>query len=311
MFFGRYEDPSHTEPFFAAQPQIMLAANDILEADDNKDVDLCELYEQITGNAWDSLNQNPRGFCVGFGNAKMATLSLAMMAYAQLIDWPGADVAVEPVYGGMRYEIGALKHGSNLARGGDGGVGSWAAEWLLSYGVLLKVKLEGIDLSEYSLERCAEWGQRGVPDIIEDDAKLHPLTSMMRTDTGEQSWRLIGQLYPLVHCSNQGFAMSRDSNGISRPQGSWAHCAGWSGRFTLKNGRRVLRYDNSWDGRKDGRGYLGNPVVIEGQNGPIKLNGNQFLVELDIVERMCVSGRETYAMSGVQGYTKRRQLFLN
>lgn len=308
--FGRIEDRASTEAFFATQPNIMQAAADIFAADDDADVDLCDIYEAITGRKWNSRNQNPRGFCVGFGNAKMATLSIAMMVKAGEISWPGADVAIEPVYGGSRWEVGTLKHGSNIARGGDGSVGSWAAEWLLEWGVLLMKPYDGIDLTEYSLSRCDEYGRRGVPDTIEDDAKLHPLKSMVRVDTGEQAWSLIGQLFPLVHCSNQGFAMNRDSSGRSRPSGSWAHCAGWSGRFTLANGIRVLRYDNSWDGKENGEGYLGSPVVIQGQNGPIKLNGNQFLVELDVVGRMCSSGRETYAMAGPKGFTNRRPLFL-
>ena len=309
MNFGRYEDSVHTEMFFGSQPQIMQAAGPIMAADDDKDVDLCQLYTQITGQPWNSRNQNPRGFCVGFGNAKMATLSIAMMALAGEISWPGADVAIEPIYGGSRWEVGTLRYRSNIARGGDGSVGSWAAEWLLEWGVLLMQKYEGIDFSSYSLDRCDEYGRRGVPDNIEPTAKLHPLQAMTRVDTGEQAWKMIGQLYPLVHCSNQGFTMSRDSDGMSRPSGSWAHCAGWSGRFTHK-GRKKIRYDNSWEGNAAGGGYLGQPMTVEGDNGPIHLNGNQFLVELDVVEKMCRAGKETYACAGPRGFVKRRELFL-
>lgn len=308
--FGRLVDEQHTEAFFGAQPQIMQAAADIMLEDDDKDVDLCAMYEATTGRKWNSLNQNPRGFCVGFGNAKAATLAVAMSAHAGEMSEPGADVAVEPIYGGSRWEIGTKKHGSNIASGGDGSVGSWAAEWLLEWGLLLKIKYPELDLSQYSLNRCDEYGRRGVPDNMEDDAKLHPIKAMARVDNGEQAWKMIGQLYGLAHCSNQGFTMNRDSMGRSRPSGSWAHCALWSGRFVLKNGIFVLRYDNSWDGREDGNGYLGAPVIIEGQNVPIHLNGNQFLVELDTVDRMCKAGRETYAPSGPKGFEKRRELFL-
>lgn len=309
MNFGRYEDPEHTERFFGNQPQIMTAAADILAQDDNADVDLCSIYTEVTGKPWNSRNQNPRGFCVGFGNAKMATLSIAMMVKAGEISWPGADVAIEPIYGGSRWEVGTLKYRSNIARGGDGSVGSWAAEWLLEWGVLLMQRYDQLDLTDYSMSRCDEYGRRGVPDNIEPTAKQYPLKAMTRVDTGEQAWRMVGQLFPLVHCSNQGFTMTRDSAGISRPSGSWAHCAGWSGRFTLRGGTRVLRYDNSWDGSEDGRGYLGGNVTVQGANGEIKLNGNQFLVPLEIVDRMC-QAKETYAMAGPKGFTKRRELFL-
>lgn len=310
--FGRWEDPTHTEAFFARQPNptVRQAAPDLFAQDDQADVDLCSIYEQATGQKWNSLNQNPRGFCVGFGNAKMASLALAMMAHAREISWPGADVAIEPIYGGSRYEVGKLKHGSSLHRGGDGSVGSWAAQWLLEWGVLLMQPYRDIDLSHYSLDRCDRYGRNGVDDSIEPDARLHPLKTMALCERGEDAWHLIGQLHPVVHCSNQGFSMQRRADGTCVATGSWAHCAGWSGRFTLSTGLRVLRYDNSWEGQPDGTGYLGSSNTIDGRNGPIHLNGNQFLVPLEIVDRMCRSGRETYSMTGPQGFTRRRPLFL-
>ncbi len=310
--FGRWEDPAHTEAFFASQPSptIRQAAPQLFQADDDADVDLCQLYEKATGNKWNSLNQNPRGFCVGFGNTKIATLALAMMAYAREIDWPGADVAVEPIYGGSRYEIGKLKHNSSLYRGDDGSVGSWAAEWLLEWGVLLKKPYGNIDLTQYSEQRCDRWGHTGVDDSIEGEARLHPLKQMALCERGEDVWRLIGQLHPVVHCSNQGFAMRRNRDGTCSANGTWAHCAGWSGRFTLSSGLQTVRYDNSWEGQADGSGYLGQPTTINGRNGPIALNGNQFLVPLDVVNRICRDGQETYAMTGPLGFTQRRPLFL-
>jgi hypothetical protein len=311
--FGRIEDLAAVEAVFSqmVEPLIAQAAYDVIHgADDNADVDLCAIYETIAGRPWDSLNQNPRGFCVGFGNAKMATLTLAMMAHAGEISWPGADVAVEPIYGGNRYEVGYKTYNSGMYRGGDGGVGSWAAEWLIKWGVLLKQSYGTTDLTNYSMDRCDYMGSHGVPDDIEDDAKLHPLQKMALCGSGQEAWALMGQLHPLVHCSNQGFAMERRSDGTCADNDVWPHCAGWSGRFTLKNNNPYLRYENSWDGKSSGVGYLGQPVIIEGRNGPIKLNGNQFLVPLEIVDRICRRGRETYSMAGALGFTKRRPTLL-
>jgi hypothetical protein len=311
--FGRWEDLEATERFFStqAQPFVRQAASDILAmGDDNADVDLCKEYSIVTGKKWNSRNQNPRGFCVGFGNAKMATLATAMMAKAREIDWPGADVAIEPIYGGMRFEVGAKTYGSDLNRGGDGGVGSWAAEWLLKWGVLLMQGYTDVDFSTYSMARCDQYGRSGVPDILEPIAKQHPLTKAALCAGAEDVWSLIGQLHPVVHCSNQGFTMQRAQDGICRAIGQWAHCAAWSGRFTLKSGTRVIRYDNSWEGEEDGSGYLGEPITVAGANGDIFLNGNQFLVPMEIVDRMCRNGRETYAMAGPKGFTARRPLFL-
>ncbi len=315
--FGRWEDQESVERFFStqAEPFMSGAAASVLSLeDDNKDVDLCEIYEVTTGKKWNSLNQNPRGFCVGFGNGKMVSLAIAMMAHAGEITWPGADVAIEPIYGGSRFEVGYQTYRSNIPFGGDGSVGAWAVEWLIKWGVLLKrpytVGGATIDFTNYDLSRCDSYGGRGVPDALEPIAKEKPIQQAALATDAEQCWKLIGQLHPLVHCSNQGFAMNRNSDGISRAQGSWAHCAGWSGRFTLANGTRVLRYDNSWEGQADGSGYLGTPIVIQGKNGPIHLNGNQFLVPLEVVDNMCRRGKETYGLTGPLGFTKRRKLFL-
>lgn len=315
--FGRWEDQDSVEKVFAAQenPFFSSAAPDIMQAeDDNADVDLCHVYEMQTGQPWDSLNQNPRGFCVGFGNAKIATLALAIMAKIGEISWPGADVAVEPIYGGSRFEVGYQTFRSNIPFGGDGSVGAWAVHWLLKWGLLLKqlydAGSQSYDFSKYSLERCSQYGRSGVPDSLEPIAKEKPLRQATLIANATEAWKAIGEWHPLVHCSNQGFDMRRAADGICRAIGSWAHCAGWTGRFTLKSGTMVLRYDNSWEGRPDGYGYLGNPVIIEGRNGPIKLNGNQFLVPLEVVDSMCKRGKETYAFAGAQGFTKRRKLFV-
>lgn len=309
--FGRIEDRAHTEAFFAAQraPSVTMATAD-WTGDDNADVDLCAIYEAVTGRKWNSLNQHPRGFCVGFGNGKCVRLSLAVAASLGKITYPG-DAAIEPIYGGMRFEIGYKTHGSNLYRQDDGGVGTWAAEWLLKWGILLMQKYGDHDLSRYDLNRCSQWGNRGVPDDIEDDAKLHPLDTSTRCDTAEDCWKMIGQLYPLVHCSNQGFEERRDANGICSPTGRWAHCALWDGRFTLAGGRRVLRYDNSWFGEESGRGYLGEPRTYPLANGKtITLNGNQFFADLEVAGDMCRSGRETYAFAGGGKFEMQRPLFL-
>lgn len=315
--FGRWEDPESVEKVFATQadPFFAEAAPEIMtEVDDNADVDLCEIYEQVSGKPWDSLNQNPRGFCVGFGNAKIATLAIAMMVAAKEISWPGADVAVEPIYGGSRYEVGYQTFRSNMPFGGDGSVGAWAVKWLLEWGLLLKQPYQTggqtYDFTNYSLSRCDQYGRNGVPDPLEPVAKEKPLSKATLLTSGDQCWKAIGGLNPLVHCSNQGFARQRNSDGTCRAIGNWAHCAGWSGRFVLKNGVWVLRYENSWDGTSAGSGYLGQPIVIEGKNGPIKLNGNQFLVPLEVVDNMCKRGKETYAFAGARGFINRRKLFV-
>lgn len=309
--FGRIEDQAHTQAFFAKQPNITQAAADILSmADDDADVDLCDIYKEVTGQEFDDTDQNPNGTCVTHGNSKAGNLAVACMAKAGEITHPGADFAMEPTYGLMRFEIGYKKYNSNLYRSGDGGVGSWCVEALLEYGFLLMKKYGNIDLSYYDKQRVLQYGRNGCPDELEPIAKEKPLKNAVLLNDANQAWRLIGQLNPLVHCSNQGFSMSRNSDGTCRANDTWPHCAIWDGRFTLPNGSKVLRYGNSWQGGRHRKGYLGDPITVPGKYGPIKLSGCQFLVPLDVVGSMIRTGKETYAFEGVNGFKKRREPFL-
>ena len=104
--------------------------------------------------------------------------------------------------------------------------------------------------------------------------------------------------------------MRRNSNGTCDANDTWPHCSIWDGRFTLQDGTKTLRYGNSWNGGRHRRGYLGDPIAVQGKYGPIKLSGCQFLVPLRVVGNICRSGRETFAFIGVDGLEKRRELFL-
>ena len=59
------------------KPNIMQAAAGIFAADDDADVDLCDVYKEVTGLEFDDTDQNPNGTCVTHGNKKAADLSVA------------------------------------------------------------------------------------------------------------------------------------------------------------------------------------------------------------------------------------------
>lgn len=300
--FGRWEDPEHTEEFFGNQP-IPISKGISWGQDDNADVNIIDDYERVNGRKWDSLNQNPDGFCVGFNTAKCATLSLSV-ANVQ------GDVAIEPLYGGMRYEIGFQRHGSNLNRSGDGGVGTWAAELVTQKWFYLKQRYQNVDFSTYSRERCKEYGKTGVPDSIELPDGQQVITNSVLVPDGAESWKMLGQKYPLVCCSNQGFEMKRDSKGICKPVGNplnprdssnWPHCNPFPARYTLKGNVPVLLYDNSWGF------YLGESMRVLLESGAeLILTGAQFLVPLEVIDRMARQGREMFAFYGQKGLVANR-----
>lgn len=313
--FGRIEDREHTEKLMSSQPSPTASKAMQWAGDDNATVFLPAIYTKVTGQPWDSMNQNPRGICVSMGWSKGLTLTLAVMAHLGKITFPGR-VHPGPIYGGARYEVGYEQYGNRPSGNrsdpdNDGAVGSWAGEWVQKRGgVLLMQKYDDVDLTRFDPVNVAEkFGYEGVPDQIEDDAKLHPAKQLTLCQSSADVLSLIGQLYAVTVCSNQGFAMSRDSKGFSRPQGQWAHCMVWVGRIKI-NGVWYLILDNSWEGKPDGTGYLGGTLAITGDDGVVvNLTGNMFLVSTSICDRMCNAGETIAIASSIEGFVMQRQLF--
>jgi len=322
--FGRIVDRDHTEMLIASQRHPTASSAMQFTGDDNATIFLPAIYTKVTGQPWDSMNQNPRGICVSMGVSKSLTLGLAVMASLGKITFPGR-VAPGPIYGGARYEIGYQQNGNRPSGNrhdpdNDGAVGSFAGEWVQKRGgVLLMQRYDDIDLSRFDPVEVAEkYGYEGVPDQIEDDAKLHPAKQLTLCQGFDDVWKMLGQLYPVNVCSSQGFSMSRDSNGYCRPEGDWAHCMHYVGRIVIR-GKKWIILDNSWEGKPDGSGYLGGTLQLTGIDGvTITLTGNMFLVDPETVDAMCTGGnirrrndqRETFAIAGVDGFVQQRPLFL-
>lgn len=89
-------------------------------------------------------------------------------------------------------------------------------------------------------------------------------------------------------CSdNQGYSMTRDSEGFCRPQGSWAHYHCRSGIHVTSRGRKGFAYNQSW-----GQNTPGGPL-LEG------CPDNCFGVDWDVQDQLCRSGA-VYVAFGFQ-----------
>jgi hypothetical protein len=93
--------------------------------------------------------------------------------------------------------------------------------------------------------------------------------------------------YPVPICSNQGFTMSRDSNGFCQPKGVWGHCMLICGiRNDATPGACILQ---SWG--------------PDQPTGPLSLDQppNSFWADWTTVGKM-LSMQDTFAMSSFVGY---------
>lgn len=252
------------------------------------DAPVWRFYEKVSGSPIPAHNQGQIGSCVSFGAAQAAELSLASKIHGKRGPPQQFSTNVrEAIYGGSRINVDP----SNPINDGDGSTGSRAARWLRkSVGGLLPTGSHG----PYSVARCREWGDRGVPANLVADCKTNPCATTLVT-TAEQARVALQQGYAIFVCSNQGFNQTRDADGFLRPSGQWMHCmciAGYQG-----GSRKGFLIINSW-----GADWVKGPTGRFADIPP-----GSFWADVQTVDRM-LRQEDSYAVSDVEGFKRRKIL---
>ena len=197
-------------------------------------------------------------------------------------DWVDRT-ATEPLYGARGH-------------GGEGASCSELVGWAhQTGGLMLRQKYPelNIDLTTYTPKIGIRWGSTGVPKAVTSEAAKHRIGTISLVTTWQQARDAIANGYGLVCCSSVGFRHSRDSNGMSAPQGSWSHAMQWhAADDTHSDGCRFC-VQNSW-----GYTWINGPLVNEQPEG-------SFWIDQKTAQRMIDYGG-TYAVSNVDGFPKRR-----
>lgn len=250
-----------------------------------------EVYRKADPRGPPTKNQGQVGSCVSFGTNNAILRTMACQIAMNAANEELKDIAEEVTYGGSRVEIG----GGRIR--GDGSVGAWAAQFVQKYGVVSREKHGAYDLSAYEQARCRAWGQSGVPDDLEPVARNHPVKEITLVKTLDSLKKAISQGYGVAVCSNQGFSMTRDSRGVAKAQGSWAHCMCLDGYVTDTDGKEYYHIENSWgpDAHKGPVGW-GSPSTAG------------FWAEASVVQQMLNAG-DTWAFSGVKGFPARESIW--
>lgn len=275
-------------------------ANDLFAGDDDDaPVFFWEAEGKVLGQVLDSWSQGSAGTCVSFGWGRGAQdLLLIQIIQHHLEEWPGAQVATEPIYGGSRVEVG----GGRLS--GDGSTGAWAAQWVTKWGILLRQKYGDIDLSTYSTTRSREWGRTGVPNVLEPLAKEHPIGAAALVSSTKEAWAAIGSGYPIPVCSGVGFE-SPLKDGFCEPRGSWGHCMEVRGRFVHPTRGRCFVIQNSWGNYLAKYGEANRMLEVKGRNDKVKLPTGCFACTEAALQRI-LSERDSFAMSAAKGFPRRK-----
>lgn len=190
------------------------------------------------------------GDCVSWGAELACTMLLAMQAVLGETEWQ-AEVATEAIYG-LRCELD--KQFCNLQ---DGWWGSGAAEAVQKWGVLLRQDYSQQtgnsehDLTNYDGDRAKQWGRYGCGGKndggkLDAIAKQHPVKGVVPIKSVDEAAAAIESGSTVTIASDVGFgSMKRNSDGIVRRSGSWAHQMIFGG-VRYKNGEPQLRCFQSW-----------------------------------------------------------------
>lgn len=258
--------------------------------DENTDALVYRFYAKLHGQVYPAQNQGQIGSCIGVGYS--GAVAHALAGQAILKRGPPQDkvplISSEVIYGGSRVDV----NGGRVPFSGDGSVGAWAVKWLSTGGIVGRKVYGKYDLSAYSVERCREWGNKGVPADLKPEC-LKNLCKYALVKSAEEARKALQQGYPIAVCSNQGFSTQRDSEGFLRPQGQWAHCmfiAGYRG-----GERKGFLIVNSW----------GSDWVTGPKGSYADIPDGSFWADVATVNRM-MKQEDSYAISGVGGFVREK-----
>lgn len=292
---GWVDDPGEVDRICSMLPiPVFGSVSDSLKGTELRDVASWDLEEKVTGGRLETWQQGSVGSCVSHGSGRAAQTLLLQRAAVDPIEMFVAEVAREPIYGGSRVEVG----GGKIR--GDGSVGAWAAKWLNEWGVLLAQKYNDIDLTKYDEVRCRDWGRRGVPDVLEPEARSHPVKTTSLVKSANDARDLMCNGFWGSVCSGQGFSMKRQTGGFCRAEGTWYHCMFLAAYLTVRGKIPCFAFLNSWGD------YLGsdNATVKLESGRDITLPPGAFLADYDVVDRMLKQG-DTWFLSDLIGWRKR------
>lgn len=276
---GWRHDPEEVARALAGMPRPLFAASapGLARSGAGKTVLLYKAFKDVNGGQYIDYPAQTIGDCVshGFGHGVdlLGAVQISIGKKAEEFK----QTATEAIYGMARVDIGG-ERGSYS----DGAVGAWAAKAVSTIGTV-----DRDVVGPYDGKRAKDWGARGVPSDIKQKAAEHKVQTTSLVTTFEELEDALANGYPVTVCSNQGFTLTRDSDGFCRPRGRWGHCMLIVGvRNDTKSGACIFQ---SW----------GSDVP----SGPLALDQppNSFWAERSVVESM-LSMQDSWSLSSFEGY---------
>jgi hypothetical protein len=274
---GWIRAPEEVEAVLSTMPRPLFAeaAPGIEGSGEGKTTLLFKAWKDVLGHYFPYPAQTI-GCCVGRGFSEgvdlLECVEIAVGKEAEVF----TPTSHEAVYGMARVDVGGQRGSYE-----DGAVGAWAARAVTLIGTVAQDVV-----GPYSDRLAKEWGAKGVPDAVRQQAAQHRVKTSSLVRTYAELEDALANGYPVTVCSDQGFTLQRDRQGFCRPEGTWSHCMLICGVRTDRPGALILQ---SWG--------------MNVPSGPLDLDqpSNSFWADRQVVERM-LSLRDSWALSRFAGY---------
>jgi hypothetical protein len=247
--------------------------------DGKSDIKLWDACIKVTGANLPADKQTI-GDCVSHGHARgidylqCVQIALNKANINEFVE--GKESAMsEGLYGNMRKRAGQLSYS-------DGASGIWAVDSLLKDGCPVR------NGKPYDGSLAKSYGAKGTPDAIYQSGVSRLLKQYILVKTPDEAADLLSNGYPITICSNQGFTMKRDADGICEASGSWSHCMLIIGML-MTAGVRTFVILQSW-----GQNTPSGPVT---RNMP----DNSFCCRESAFTRI-LNARDSYGLTSIPGF---------
>lgn len=184
----------------------------------NTNAFLWKFLEQVQGGPYvphyQAKNGNNVGDCVAQAvSGAVDTLTATEIAlHKELEKWIALS-SIEAIYGGGRVEVGMNRYDWTPSSS-HGCVGVWALEYIKDWGVLHQLDYDGLDLRGYDIARSKDWAFEGVPDVLEDIARQHPVQQFSKVPDFDALSDALAAGQPVVIGSTYAVKDTRDKDGF-------------------------------------------------------------------------------------------------
>ena len=120
------------------------------------------------------------------------------------------------------------------------------------------------DLTKYSKETAHKYGGRTPPPEVIKALGDHKVTTVTRCKSYEEVRDMIASGFAVTSCGSEGFASTRNEDGVSHRSGHWSHALAYIGvddrsETKQKYGCGLILVQNSW-----GKSWISGPTLIRG-----------------------------------------------